>query len=193
MYAYCLAAAHHGLRHATLTHYMISNSQMGSGEGWAYVDQMRAGDACRARARADGTGGADDGLLPIRRWWRGPLPVFLHYCQNYRLGEWLFAKRRVPRGLLEDCAHPYLALPPADVHELDHAMQPPGNPCKFPADRKVVPKPARKRDAFALCIGTRVINSAARAARRETCGARDNNTASARLFDLAMKCEKHHR
>ena len=27
----------------------------------------------------------------------GPMPATLHLCQNYRLGDWLFAKRRVPK------------------------------------------------------------------------------------------------
>ncbi|KAH8051602.1 hypothetical protein JL720_15088 [Aureococcus anophagefferens] len=39
------------------------------------------------------------------------LPTFLHYCQNYRLGEYMFAKRRVPPKLFTDCAHPFLEEP----------------------------------------------------------------------------------
>ena len=52
----------------------------------------------------------------------------VHYCQNYRQGEWLFAKRRVPKGerltwpppsdSILGCAHPLLAVSPLDLRDV---------------------------------------------------------------------------
>ena len=86
MYAYCMAAAHNNLRHVKLDHMMLSLPGAG-GEGWPFIDPIPTEKICHR-----GMPGT---------WWDGPLPVFLHFCQNYRVGEWMFPKRKVRRSRLE--------------------------------------------------------------------------------------------
>ena len=47
MYAYCIAAAHLGLRHQIIDSLMVSNTGVREGEGWALVDQIPAGKNVR--------------------------------------------------------------------------------------------------------------------------------------------------
>lgn len=115
MYAYCMAAAHLRLRHVRVNHMMLSNAAV-KDEGWTLIDAMPVDAACRGRPSVVG-------------------PTFLHYCQNYRLGDWMFAKRRVPPQIMTDCGHPDLAMPPATAWQIDYELHPPGNPCKSDAQR----------------------------------------------------------
>ncbi|KAH8080416.1 hypothetical protein JL720_9110 [Aureococcus anophagefferens] len=92
MYAYCMAAAHLRLRHARVNHMMLSNVHV-QDEGWAHLDARPLEDACPAR--------------------RYDAPRI-----NYRLGEYMFAKRRVPPKLFTDCAHPFLEEPTLAIRGL---------------------------------------------------------------------------
>mmetsp|Transcript_4207 Transcript_4207/g.17001 ORF Transcript_4207/g.17001 Transcript_4207/m.17001 type:complete len:250 (-) Transcript_4207:139-888(-) len=121
---------------------------------------------------------------PCRRDW----PPILIPGQNYRLGEWMFAKRRIPSGLFTDCGHPLLAAPPPEVWRLRYELQPPGNPCREAAKRKPLANAlAANRTAFVLCLATAYVNAAATRA-RSGCAAPPN--ASVRLFDLATRCDR---
>lgn len=125
MYAYCMAAAHLQLQHVRVNHLMLSNVAVRD-EGWALIDGLPLDLACPADANT--------GLDPpiVTPWGRTMyiLPVFLHFCQNYRLGDWMFAKRRVPHGIMSDCAQELLAMPSHEISNLRHELQPPGNPCR---------------------------------------------------------------
>ncbi|KAH8054864.1 hypothetical protein JL720_14387 [Aureococcus anophagefferens] len=123
---------------------------------------------CMARR----TSGSRARSSPRARRHRGPaprLPTFLHYCQNYRLGEYMFAKRRVPPKLFTDCAHPFLEEPTLAIHALDYELHPPGNPCREQPARHDVPKRVRNRTAAVVCLATWHANAAAKRAR--TCAA----------------------
>lgn len=97
MYAYSIAAAHNKLPHLRLDHYMISNIDA-AGEGWPWIDKIEdyvCGDY------------PDMGL---------DQPVFLHYCQFYRVEHWGFHKRRVDEHLFS-CESPLFKIPPEDLED----------------------------------------------------------------------------
>lgn len=128
MYAYCMAAAHLDLKHVRVNHLMLSNADV-KDEGWALVDGISLDAACPSSDR-------DSPRLVAEK--NVPLPAFLHFCQNYRLGEWMFAKRRVPKNIMSDCDQELLAVPTGDISSLRYELQPPGNPCKQEPKRKCI-------------------------------------------------------
>ena len=134
-----------------------------------------AAAASRRRCALDGAAG------PAPR-----LPTFLHYCQNYRLGEYMFAKRRVPPKLFTDCAHPFLEEPTLAIHALDYELHPPGNPCKETPQRKPLARSIVNRTAAAVCLATWHVNAAATRARKRFCDAQP--PAPVKLFTLATTC-----
>lgn len=187
MYAYCMAAAHLRLKHARVNHMMLSNVHV-QDEGWAHLDARPLEDACPAR-RYDAPGIVADALDGTA----GPaprLPTFLHYCQNYRLGEYMFAKRRVPPKLFTDCAHPFLEEPTLAIHALDYELHPPGNPCREQPARRDVPKRVRNRTAAVVCLATWHANAAAKRARETTCAAAAPPPDPVRIFTLATTCAR---
>lgn len=153
MYAYCMAAAHHRLRHVKLDHYMLSLPGAG-GEGWRFIEPMRMDEVCQPGMPRD--------------WWTRPLPVFLHYCQNYRVGEWMFPKRKIPRSIMRDCDQPLLEEPPRNVTNLRFRLMPPKTRTGTPR-REEINERVAKFSAFALCTGIKMVNHAARQSRAGSC------------------------
>ena len=96
MYAYSMAAAHEQLPHTLVHHLMVSNLNAGD-EGWRYVDVL--GDNV-VNAPVNGI------YYPNL-----PMPVFLHYCSFYRIGDLGFHKRRVPKSLLTCDGPLFIDLP----------------------------------------------------------------------------------
>ena len=101
MYAYCIAAAHNGLKHHLLDDLMVSNVAAG-GEGWPLVDSL-GGDVCGG----EGGGGEGGGVSPL-------LPTVLHFCQWYRVGEYAFHKGHVPADIFS-CGQPLMEVPPSNL------------------------------------------------------------------------------
>ncbi len=94
-----MAAAHENLPHVTMEHFMVSNTNMDS-EGWRFVDAL--GDkVCQPPV---------NGIYYPEL----PLPTFLHYCQFYRVGEFGFQKRRIPKSMFE-CDQPLLSELPTNL------------------------------------------------------------------------------
>ena len=79
MYGYSMAAAHERLPHLQLHSYMVSHVR-GLAEGWPLVDALE--DSC---------------LPPVKGvYFPGvPLPNLVHYCQEYKVAELSFYKRKV--------------------------------------------------------------------------------------------------
>ncbi|KAJ8598437.1 hypothetical protein CTAYLR_006851 [Chrysophaeum taylorii] len=186
MYAYCMAAAHLELPHVRVNHLMLSNAAV-KDEGWPLVDALPLALACPADPEADPP-------LVARQVARNhALPAFVHFCQNYRLGDWMFAKRRVPRELFVSCDRELLAPPPADVWKFRYELQPPGNPCRDEPKRKPLTNPRiANRTALSMCLATWHTNAAARHAtgvsrRREL--VRHPRT-RVKLYDIATHCWK---
>lgn len=109
MYAYSMAAAHENLPHLTMQHYMVSNTEA-MDEGWPWVDAL-ADKTCEPAVQGPpGAGGQKTFVYYPGR----PLPTMLHYCQFFRVGEWGFQKRRVPKKLFE-CEGQLLGEIPRDI------------------------------------------------------------------------------
>lgn len=136
MYAYSMAAAHTKLPHLRMDHFMVSNTQAG-GEGWPWVDVID--DVC---APPDGNGIFQPGK---------PLPTVVHYCQNYRVGDLQFAKRKMSKTAFS-CNSPMLVEPPLDLARTDYRYK---DQKKEPLGEKQV-----KRNAYMLCTVYRSINAA---------------------------------
>lgn len=105
MYAYCVAAAHLGLKHQMIDSLMISGAD-NPGEGWPLINKIPSEEICKV-GNSTGTGhrhGYD-------------LPNVIHYCQHYGIGtdnEWFFSKRRLDRNIFS-CKKELLKTPPADL------------------------------------------------------------------------------
>jgi hypothetical protein len=99
MYAYSMAGAHVELPHLRMDHYMVSNVDVGIGEGWKWVDELH--DVCEPPV---------DGIYFPGK----PLPTFLHYCQFFRSTEIGFQKRRVYKDIFS-CEQDMLLEPPKDL------------------------------------------------------------------------------
>jgi len=137
MYAYSMAAAHEKLPHVQVDNYMVSNTQAG-GESWPHVDSLP--QVC---VPPDEDGHFYAGL---------PMTTVIHYCQNYRVGELGFQKRRVPHNIFS-CESPMMVEPPTDLAAATY---------KVKSGQKVEMKNAlqTKREAFALCVIHSALNSA---------------------------------
>lgn len=135
MYAYSIAAAHLELPHLRLDHYMVSNTQA-AGEGWPFVDRLTDKYVCSAEAPDQGQ----------------EQPVFLHYCQFYRVEHWGFHKRRVATGLFT-CESPLFVTPPEDLEDTHW---------KDNGEKKTMySKQEAQRAAYMLCNVIRKLNGAA--------------------------------
>ena len=170
---------------AQVNNWMLSNVNMGGEEGWRHLDALSLEESCPAE------GGAPPSL--VTRGSPGhPLPGFLHYCQNYRVADWIFAKRRVPPHVFTDCAHPFLKAPGLADTQVTYEMHPPGNPCREKAARKPLPTrgPVVNRTAAAVCLGTYYVNAAAKRARGVFCAGQPPPPPPVKMFDLAMQCGK---
>jgi hypothetical protein len=132
MYTYCIAAAHHKLPHLRLDHYMVSAIDSG-GEGWPFVDRM-PGYVCADRG--------DPGL---------DQPVFLHYCQFYRVEHWGFHKRRVQHDLFS-CEAPLFKIPPEDLEDTHWKED--------PYKKTMLSKRQARHHAYQLCELTKRLNKA---------------------------------
>eukprot|EP00613_Pedinella_sp_CCMP2098_P077813 CAMPEP_0171934422 /NCGR_PEP_ID=MMETSP0993-20121228/32004_1 /TAXON_ID=483369 /ORGANISM="non described non described, Strain CCMP2098" /LENGTH=532 /DNA_ID=CAMNT_0012575125 /DNA_START=203 /DNA_END=1801 /DNA_ORIENTATION=+ len=128
MYAYCMAAAHLGLKHFKVDHMMVSNVDA-SGEGWPWVDAFLASPHADLEVSQSTVIEQREQKQQRQQQqvevFTGDMPSVVHYCQNYRQSDWLFAKRRLPKGSamtwpppkdsILHCAHPLLAEPPENL------------------------------------------------------------------------------
>lgn len=174
MYAYCMAAAHLGLRHFKVNHMMISNVFAGD-EAWPWVDSFVGSTDFSAflagsLAIAKSTVSTSEEASPTKVF-PGLMPTVLHLCQSYPLGEWFFGKGRVPTGgkvawpppvdSILSCSHPLLALPPASLaNGLDTSQS---------------------RTFFMITSAIRGLNSALETFKKDSCGGSENLTRSFRL------------
>lgn len=78
---------------------MISNVEMTSGEGWAFLDNV-SDDACQVSKFAKNT------------------PHVIHFCQRYSIGNCFWNKHLLPPPDILSCDCPLLELPPNDIAAL---------------------------------------------------------------------------
>jgi len=139
MYAYCLAAADMGLPHEVVNSMMIS-SVGAYGEGWDMIDKIPDDEVCLS------------GITPNKSL--HPLPTLLHYCQNYGVGEVLFTKHLMPADIFT-CQKPLLIEPADDAMSPDNAYK-----LKFGGQKEVLKPKLHKRNVFATCALTSIVNEA---------------------------------
>ena len=156
MYAYSMASAHLGLPHFQASHYMVSNVDA-SGEGWEHVDAL-----------------GDDVCSDVRSYKDRRLPVLLHYCQSFRVGDYGWTKRQVPKDVFTCNNSVLLRLPPRDVFRSDYRIK----------EKKKVkftkPHQAR-RNTFMLCSLYNMLNDAIMFYNKKMCGDRRGASSFARI------------
>ena len=171
MYAYCIAAAHLGLRHQIVDSLMISNTNTG-GEGWPLIDAIPPSEMCEFARHPDSS--------------KYPLPTLVHLCQRYCVGEdWFFGKRRINHDIYE-CETSLFEEPPSNLATAYDFRRPPNQ--KDPVS--LTPKVANQ-EAFMVCYLTTLINDAAAFYKTNACAEGAGNFAKSRkiadLFDERKK------
>src|SRR3569623_1028976 len=73
MYGYIIASYQLRLPHTFISSIVVSDVETTRREGWAYIDQMPDEQVCATN---------DIPMSPS-----SPMPIGLHYCQRYFLGE----------------------------------------------------------------------------------------------------------
>ena len=164
MYAFTMSAADMQLKFALSSSYMVSDpGTMSTTEGWLWIDEYAKHDQSSMSAVCDG---ATSNSLPTETLRRlnnygygnyhashidssinsnggGALPTVLHYCQNYKLANHTFAKRKLPPDFFRCNGSPLNLDVKALVQELDSIQN----------DASLSEKSKKKemRTAFMLC------------------------------------------
>ncbi len=126
---------------------MVSETTSSTREGWAYIDAIAENDICAPPEKA-------------------AMPVGLHYCKRYLLGDWFFSKYRLKKKFIS-CETPLMEPPPLDLatRNITITYQPPPhghkNPEEWVAPTLSHPAWQSKREAFMLCALIFRINEAA--------------------------------
>lgn len=171
MYAYCIAAAHLGLRHQLIDSLMASNPDTG-GEAWPLVDKIPREEMCEFARNLDHE--------------KYALPSVIHMCQRYSVGEdWFFGKRRIPHDIYE-CETPLFEEPPGDLALLYDYKWPPNAKEKTMLSPKII-----NQEAFMVCFMTRLLNEAAIFYKTAACtSTKPNMNRSRKVADLFKEREK---
>lgn len=141
MYAFCIAAAHLGLRHMIIDSLMASSPGIG-GEAWELVDRIPPDEVCEFAQSPDNG--------------RYAVPSVLHMCQRYSVGlDWFFGKHKIPNDIY-DCSTPLFQEPPSNLALLYDYKWPPNAKEKTPLSPKLI-----KQHTFMVCGLTRALNDAA--------------------------------
>jgi len=172
MYAFCIAAAHLGLKHQLIDSLMVSNTGIQNGEGWQLVDKIPPGKMCEFAAHPQHDVYA--------------VPSVVHLCQRYAVGdEWFFGKHRVPHDVY-DCEKPLFVEPPSNVALLYDFKKPPNQ-----KERKAISKTMAARETFMVCFLTSLLNEAAAFYKKEACPAGTANLAKTlKMTDLFSERER---
>eukprot|EP00804_Cyclotella_cryptica_P030282 CCRYP_019226-RC/>CCRYP_019226-RC protein AED:0.25 eAED:0.25 QI:120/1/1/1/0.76/0.66/18/2265/1695 len=167
MYAYSLAASDVQLPHEVVDSMMISCVDC-YGEGWDFIDAIPDGAACTS------------GIYP-NKLNQLTLPKTLHYCQSYGVGNVLFSKYLMPHDIFT-CESALLvepveeeAMSPANAFVLDR-----GNKQK----RTDLNPKMQKRNVFATCAMTSVVNEAALFFKKHHCKANATKERKINLLQL---------
>jgi hypothetical protein len=141
MYAYCIAAAHLGLKHMIIDSLMVSNPGTG-GEAWPLVDKIPPAESC------------DFGKQPDHQ--KYALPNVIHLCQRYSVGDlWFFGKRKIPNNIYA-CETPLFIEPPSDIALKYDYKHPPNAKEPTPLTPQLI-----NQQTFVVCYLTALINEAA--------------------------------
>jgi hypothetical protein len=152
MFAFCIAAAHLGLKHQAIDSLMVSEPSMNGGEGWPLVDQIPAAEMCEFAKH------------PQHK--KYAVPSVVHLCQRYAVGDqWFFGKHRVPHDIFS-CEYPLLIEPPSNLALLYDFKKAPNQ-----KEPKALSKVTVARETFMVCFLTSLINEAASFYKQGACPA----------------------
>ena len=151
MFGWSLGAAHVGLPHTLAESFMISATEIGSGEGWPLIDVLSNDEITEFSTLKE----KED-----------KLPYVIHYCQNYWLGKWFVGKYRLDSDFLS-CEKPLLLEPPKDIgSKYDFYIKPGGNP--YGKKENLRPSVV-KRETFMVSQMIARLNDAASWYKEQTC------------------------
>jgi peptidyl serine alpha-galactosyltransferase len=155
MYAYCIAAAHLGLKHGIVDSLMASNPGAG-GEAWPLVDKIPPEESC------------DFGRHPDHQ--KYALPSVVHLCQRYSVGDrWFFGKRKIPEDIYA-CETPLFIEPPSDIALKYNYKHPPNAKEPTPLSPQLI-----NQHTFMVCSLTALLNEAATFYKRNACAPGQGN------------------
>lgn len=145
---------------------VVSTTTTSSREGWKFVDDLPNDQVCSVPRLATSYK-EERPELPN-------LPVGLHYCKRYYLGDYFFSKYRVKKNIL-NCDKPLFGLPPDDIFpKFDYMITPPradlSDKLTYKAEKRPVKKEWAKREAFMLCGMMSAVNEALRYFKSMACG-----------------------
>lgn len=143
MYAFCMAIANLQLAFTLLSNYMISSPTTQSPtEGWTWVLEQQ-------NQRQDYICGRNEfsRKQPIYT------PTVLHYCQNYNIADYRFAKRKISHTFFQ-CSNPTPL--PLNRSKILHSIREEGGDVS-------------QKTAFALCHSILMLNEAQRKYRKDVC------------------------
>jgi len=161
MYAYCLAFASFGVRHALYDHFVTSYPNAPAHEqAWSWIDggPVESPDPC-----------VPEGLAAQTR-----RPAFLHYCEIYYVDEWYFRKRQVPHEKVLACEAPLFAQPPAGLlRHLRESHSAAGDASNWARNKE--------RQAWFMCTLISTLNEAVKSLRGPLCPQGFNDTQALRV------------
>eukprot|EP00929_Paragymnodinium_shiwhaense_P061750 TRINITY_DN30869_c0_g1_i1.p1 TRINITY_DN30869_c0_g1~~TRINITY_DN30869_c0_g1_i1.p1 ORF type:complete len:482 (+),score=10.14 TRINITY_DN30869_c0_g1_i1:165-1610(+) len=112
MYAYSLAFASLGVKHALFDHFVVSYPNAPSDEqAWAWIDDAISNGADSCSGDPPGSAVHSMGNAPL-------MPTFLHYCEIYHVEDWYWRKREVNHSQIMTCSEPLFAeVPPEKLRK----------------------------------------------------------------------------
>eukprot|EP00986_Skeletonema_menzelii_P011208 scaffold5693_cov141-Skeletonema_menzelii.AAC.15 len=160
MYAFSIASAHLELPHQLVGSLMISDTNIDSGEGWKWIDNLPADNICDFAMNKMG-----DDISHLS------LPSLLHFCQRYGVGDRaFFAKKKLPRDFFT-CESPLIEEPAMDIGSGKYLYRKP----PFLDTTVQYSAAVEKREAFVICRMTGFLNEAALFFKRKHCNGRKIN------------------
>jgi hypothetical protein len=114
MYAYCLAAGHHELKHTQLANYMVSAVDS-AGEAWKWVDE--ATECANEIGNEEFV--SERGVMNYEKCPEKPgMPQFLHMATAYVVQDFKVHKKHIPLNILE-CEAPIIGWTDCNVGSND--------------------------------------------------------------------------
>ena len=166
MFGFIHASVQANLPFTMLKSIVVSDTSTKTREAWSFIDALPDDQVCRPALDSK-------------------LPIVLHYCKRYMLGDdYFFSKYRLKKNIM-NCEKPLLLEPPSDLatRQFRYGYDAPRADLKdkdsYWKDRllkkKLMSERDAKRHAFMLCSLTSKINDSLERMKRSVCGASGGN------------------
>ncbi|CAM9372253.1 unnamed protein product [Discosporangium mesarthrocarpum] len=168
MYAFCIAAAHLGLMHRVAYGLMVSDAKMRQ-EGWPLIDKHKT-EVC------------NEGFVEEHT---ASIPPIIHYCQMFRVGTFVFAKRHADHHSFFSCTSDALELPPPGYLAGPWGLLRIHPERRKGGAREEVPRAVSVRQGYVICAVLRAMNSALSAYKKRYCEGEEVSGGVRRFTDLS--------